>query len=69
MRLARQAAREKSFARYLKLDCGHYTTLESFDMYLVFRPKKGYAFCEVHNDWVKISKPPMRTPLPEEPMF
>jgi hypothetical protein len=67
--LARQAARERSFARYLHLECSHYITLETFDMYLVFRPKRGFAFCEIDNKWVKISKPTMRTAPIQEPMF
>jgi len=69
LRLARLAAIEKRFCKYIHLECGHYTTLESFDMYLVWRPKKGWAFCEICNDEVKIAQPPKRKPLPEEPMF
>jgi hypothetical protein len=69
MRLARQAAIESSLAHYIPLDCDHYTTREAFDTYLHYKPKKGTAFCEVCFKWVKIKKPPMRPPLPEEPMF
>jgi hypothetical protein len=69
LRLARLAAIERSLSRYLHLTCGHYQTLETFDQYLVFRPKKGWTFCENCNENVEIAKPPKRPPLPEEPMF
>lgn len=69
LRLARLAAIEKSLARYLHLECGHYQTLETFNLYLVFRPKKGLTFCESCNENVKIAQPPHRRPLPQEPMF
>lgn len=68
-RMARQAAIERSMARYLKLDCGHMSTLETDLFYSHMRPKKGQTWCENCHDWVDISKPPPPTIYPDEPMF
>ena len=69
MRMARRAAIESSLAKYIPLECGDYTTLESLNAYRQYSPKRGFAQCEVCNKWVKISNPPMRPPIPQEPMF
>jgi hypothetical protein len=68
-RLAREAAIERAMARYLRLDCGHMSTLETDLFYSHLRPKKGQTWCENCNDWVAISKPPAPTIYPDEPMF
>ena len=60
---------EKKFARYLRLNCGHLQTLETFDQYICFRPKRGWTYCENCDDFVKISQPLKPPDLPMEPMF
>lgn len=56
--MARLAAIEAQFARYIPLVCGHKTTLEVHDLYLNFQSKKGTSFCETCGDWRQIAKPP-----------
>lgn len=68
-RLARQAAIERAYARYLHLECGHYGTLEDDERYSHWRPKKGVSWCEKCNDWVAIAKPPAPQSDTDEPMF
>src|SRR5271165_6430706 len=68
-RMARQAAIEGQLARYIPIVCGHYTTLDAQDVYLVCRPKRGMVFCESCEKWEKIAKPPEPAPTPQEPLF
>lgn len=67
--LARQAAREKGLAKYICISCGHYTDLETQQVYGFARPKRGLVWCETCNDWLRVM--PKRKPkaLPETPLF
>lgn len=67
--LARQAAIESDLARYMELDCGHFTTLEVQQLYSRWKPKRGMAMCEHHNDWVLIKRPREVQELPQTPLF
>lgn len=66
--LARQAAIEKSLAKYLHLSCGHLQTFETFEVYR-FAAKSGETYCEICEATMKIAKPAKQPPLPQEPMF
>jgi hypothetical protein len=68
-RMARQAAIERSMARYLRLVCGHYSTLEVDLFYSDARPKKGMTWCENCHKWVEIKQPPTGDTTPDQPMF
>jgi hypothetical protein len=69
LRLARQAAMESALARYITIECGHYTDLETQQLYGFARPKRGLVWCEKCDDWLKVAKPPAPQQLPETPMF
>lgn len=68
-RLAREAAIERALARYLRLDCTHYSTLDTDLLYSHLRPKRGQTWCEICSDWVSIAKPPAPIEYPDEPLF
>jgi hypothetical protein len=67
--MARQAAIERSKARYLKLVCGHYQTLEEDERVSIWRPKKNVTYCDNCNDWVAIAVPYRSPDLGDTPMF
>ena len=67
--LARQAVREKELARYIPLECGHFTTRDEQIILSEWRPR-GMAWCDKEcQDWVKIKPPPPAPDYPQEPMF
>lgn len=66
-RLARQAAIERAISRYLHLECGHYSTLETDLFYSNARPRRGVTWCENCNKWVEIAKPPEPPKYPDDP--
>lgn len=68
-RLARQAAIERAYCRYLHLVCGHYSTLETDEAYSYWRPRKGVTLCENCSKWVEIAKPPAPVDPGQTPMF
>ena len=70
-RLARQAAIEGQLARYITLECGHLTTIETHNKYLEWQPRKKrrYSMCEQCEDWVKIQPPPRPPVYPDTPLF
>lgn len=57
-------------ARYLRLICGHYSTLEEQEAVSLWKPKRGLYWCDLDDDWVKIA-PPRVLPAdyPDEPLF
>jgi hypothetical protein len=67
--LARQAAREKGLAKYICISCGHYTDLETQQVYGFARPKRGYVWCEKCDDWLRVMPKRKPKPLPETPLF
>lgn len=46
------AAIEARRARYIELACGHLTTWEAHQVYLIARPRKDKFYCEVCSKWV-----------------
>jgi hypothetical protein len=68
-RLARQAAIESAYCRYLHLECGHMSTLETDEKFSAWRPRKGVTWCEAHAAWVPIARPPEPRQYPAEPLF
>lgn len=64
---ARQAAIDRSLSKYLHLLCGHYSTLETDLFYSHLRPKRGFTWCEICNDWVEIARPPSPPTYPDDP--
>lgn len=67
--MARQAAIEGQLARYIPIVCGHLTTLDTQDIYLNYRPKRGMVYCETCHKWQAVAKPSAPPELPQEPMF
>lgn len=68
--MARQAAAERELARYIHVECGHYTDLETQQRYAVFRPKgPKTVYCEKCDDWLRPMPPKQRPPMLEQPLF
>jgi hypothetical protein len=67
--MARQAAIERELARYIHIECGHYTELETQQRYAVLRPKGHPVYCEKCDKWLKPMPPSPRQQLPETPLF
>jgi hypothetical protein len=70
-RYARQAAIDRAHARYLHLECGHYSTLDIDEGYSIWRPRKGVSFCEHDgcHKWVEILKPKPPEAISDTPLF
>jgi len=62
---------EKKEARYIPLECGHYTTHEANVLYSSWRTKalKGKYFCETCGKWIKLRAKPKPVPITQEPLF
>jgi len=67
--MARLAAIEAQLARYIRIECGHFTTLDAQDMYLICKPKAGTVYCETCHKWLAVAKPPAPKVQPQTPMF
>jgi len=67
---ARDAAIEKSLARYFELTCGHYGTRELDELMRKWRTKRLQHYCETCNSW-RLSKQNYTrgSEIPMEPMF
>lgn len=59
---------EKAQTPYIHLMCDCITTVETQEIYAVWRPKRGKLYCETHGRWVNM-KPKPKLADNSEPMF
>lgn len=70
---AARAAIEREYSRYIPLNCGHFTDLETDSVYSLWRPKgrgiKRRSYCENCSKWQLIKWPPAVSEEIAEPLF
>lgn len=66
---ARAAIVEKRLARYVLLDCEHYTTREDIELNSYWQEKKGFYYCRKCDSWNPEKPKPKAEDLPWDPPF
>lgn len=51
-----KAAIEKHFSRYIKLNCGHFTTPQEVEMWSCWCPDPKLSYCDKCDEWVERHK-------------